>query len=268
MTDEQIFRCWEEFKQLLKSTNREGVDNVIKWLDETDFKFAPASTQFHNSFRGGLLKHSLDVYYSMYDFKTLIDFFNLSEDTIILTSLLHDVCKIECYETEMRNKKTPEGEWIQVLYYTFNEVRPWGHAPKSVIELQKRGLKLTDVEISMILNHMGYTSNEDTRVITKCFAKCPQSLVLHYADMNATFILESEDIPQRYKQKLEGNNLANSNSIYSQKQMIEVDGFKYRLAPQDSVVDNQEIIEVNIKDTQGLPQKVKVYSPHKDGLPF
>ena len=40
MDDKQIFEMWETFKDLLKSTNREGIDNLIKWLDESDFKFA------------------------------------------------------------------------------------------------------------------------------------------------------------------------------------------------------------------------------------
>ena len=78
MEDKQIFEKWEEFKSLLKSTNREGIENIITWLDESDFKCAPASTQYHSSMRGGLLYHSLQVYYHMYDFSNLIQFFGLT----------------------------------------------------------------------------------------------------------------------------------------------------------------------------------------------
>ena len=86
MEDKQIFDKWEEFKALLKSTKREGIENIITWLDESDFKFAPASTQYHNSVRGGLLAHSLNVYYHMYDFSNLIQFFDIPQDSIILTA--------------------------------------------------------------------------------------------------------------------------------------------------------------------------------------
>ena len=98
MEDKKIFDNWEKFKSLLKKTNREGIDNIIDWLDKSDFKIAPASTQYHNSEKGGLLQHSLNVYNHMYDFENLINFFDLKEDTIILTSLLHDVCKVHMYE--------------------------------------------------------------------------------------------------------------------------------------------------------------------------
>ena len=47
---------------LLRSTNREGIENVITWLsDESDFFEAPASTAFHGNYSGGLAEHSLNV---------------------------------------------------------------------------------------------------------------------------------------------------------------------------------------------------------------
>ena len=60
MDDEQIQSSWREFTELLLSTKREGIEEFIKWLDTTDFKYAPASSQYHSSYRGGLLKHSLN----------------------------------------------------------------------------------------------------------------------------------------------------------------------------------------------------------------
>ena len=51
----------EEFINLLKQTNREGMDKLIEFLERTDFFEAPASTRFHGCFKGGLLEHSLKV---------------------------------------------------------------------------------------------------------------------------------------------------------------------------------------------------------------
>ena len=52
----------EEFIELLKSTNRDGIDKLLAWIEKSDFYKAPASTRFHGSYEGGLLEHSLNVY--------------------------------------------------------------------------------------------------------------------------------------------------------------------------------------------------------------
>ena len=52
----------ERFIELLRSTGRAGVDNVISNLNDLGFFEAPASTVFHLNTPGGLLQHSLNVY--------------------------------------------------------------------------------------------------------------------------------------------------------------------------------------------------------------
>ena len=39
----------EQFIELLKSTNREGIENLLAFLEKTDFYAAPASTKYHES---------------------------------------------------------------------------------------------------------------------------------------------------------------------------------------------------------------------------
>ena len=51
----------EEFLNLLRSIKREGMEDLIKFIENTDFFKAPASTRFHGNFEGGLLQHSLKV---------------------------------------------------------------------------------------------------------------------------------------------------------------------------------------------------------------
>lgn len=53
----------EEFLNLLKSIQREGIEKLIAYLEKTDFFKAPASTRFHGNYEGGLLEHSLNVYH-------------------------------------------------------------------------------------------------------------------------------------------------------------------------------------------------------------
>ena len=52
----------EEFRNLILSINREGIERLVDFIDSTDFYTAPASTKFHGSYEGGLLEHSMKVY--------------------------------------------------------------------------------------------------------------------------------------------------------------------------------------------------------------
>lgn len=52
----------EQFIQLLRSTGREGVEDVLEELEENGFFKAPASMNHHLNYEGGLLEHSLNVY--------------------------------------------------------------------------------------------------------------------------------------------------------------------------------------------------------------
>lgn len=268
MDDKTIFEMWTQFKELLKSTNRKNIDNVIKWLDESNFKFDPASTQYHNSYRGGLLQHSLQVYYIMKeDFNNLNIFFELQDDTIIITALLHDICKVNCYITEYRNTKNEEGQWVKVPFYKFDDRNPLGHGEKSVMLLQKLGLELSNVEMMLIRNHMGFSETEDIRRVSKAFNYCPQSLVLCYADMLATFCLENKEMPSRFVEKVLGNSITNCLNELNKPKTITVNGMTYELAKPDEEVDDINVILLNYQD-KGITKQVKVYSPYKDGLPF
>ncbi len=86
----------EKFIQLLRKTNREGIEDLINFIEEkTDFFTAPASTRFHGSHEGGLLEHSMKVYEILdYKIKNNVIDLHVPEDTIIIVSLLHDICKV------------------------------------------------------------------------------------------------------------------------------------------------------------------------------
>ena len=59
---------------------------------------------------------------------------DFSEETIAIVALLHDVCKIDFYDIEMRNRKNEEtGQWEKVPFYTIKDNLPYGHGEKSVI---------------------------------------------------------------------------------------------------------------------------------------
>ena len=62
LTDLDIQNLKNQFIELLRSTKREGIENLIKFLEKSDFFTAPSSTRFHGAYKGGLLVHSLNVY--------------------------------------------------------------------------------------------------------------------------------------------------------------------------------------------------------------
>lgn len=51
----------EEFLELLRSTKRDGIEDVITDLEELGFFTAPASAGHHLNVEGGLVLHSINT---------------------------------------------------------------------------------------------------------------------------------------------------------------------------------------------------------------
>ena len=151
----------DEFISLLQSTKRDGVDSVIEDLCDWGFFEAPASSKFHLNVEGGLVEHSLnvckvalnvrDVMLAMDD--SLLE--ALPKDSVIIASLLHDVCKTDIYKPVIKKQKNQFGIWVDMPGYDLDYKKfPLGHGEKSVIMLLRSGLDLTDNEIMAIRWHM------------------------------------------------------------------------------------------------------------------
>lgn len=193
----------EKFAELLRSTGREGVDIVLRNLERLGFFEAPASTVFHLNVAGGLLEHSMNVCeMALMLRKQLIAKdasleARLPLDSVILVSLLHDVCKSEVYKKGTRNKKI-DGVWHEVDVYEVDYTAcPLGHGEKSVIRLMQWGLKLTMDEILAIRWHMGawdlaFQSAEMKGNISAAKDKAPLCTLLQCADGLASGILENK----------------------------------------------------------------------------
>ena len=93
---------------------RRGAEKLLEWLqsDSSDFFTAPSSTRFHGAYEGGLVEHSLNVYDCLCDYlarprtKELYGM-DYTEETIAITALLHDLCKVNFYTVDYRNAKNP-----------------------------------------------------------------------------------------------------------------------------------------------------------------
>ena len=168
----------EEFLMLLKSINREGMDELINFIERSDFFKAPASTRFHGSYEGGLLEHSLNVYKILSEkVKNCPIELNVSQDSIIIMSLLHDICKANFYKVDYRNAKNDLGVWEKVPYYTIDDTIPYGHGEKSVMMISEY-IKLTVEEKYAIRWHMGFTEPKEMySTIGQAYKKYPIALL-------------------------------------------------------------------------------------------
>ena len=178
----------EKFLELLKSVNREGMDNLINFIEKTDFFKAPASTRFHGSYEGGLLDHSLKVYEILkHKVENCIEKIEVSDDTLKIVALLHDICKANFYKVDYRNAKNSFGEWEKVPYYTVEDTIPYGHGEKSVMMLTEY-IKLTSEEKYAIRWHMGFTEPKEVyTTLGLAYQKYPLALLLFEADLEATY---------------------------------------------------------------------------------
>ena len=195
---ESLFKTEEQVKgfkrqtyfELIKPIQRAGFKQFCDWLHvNTDFLNAPASTRFHGAEKGGLLNHSLRVYYNL--LRLAKGDYNI--DTIKIVALYHDICKANFYEESQKNVKDKKtGQWKSVPYYTVNEQYPYGgHGAKSVYLLMAHGVPLTEEEAAAINCHMGgwdYTTYHNP---SNAFEKYPLAVYLHIADMLASYIDKS-----------------------------------------------------------------------------
>lgn len=191
----------EEFISIVKKNiTRNGVENLLTYLEESGFYTEPASTRYHGSYAGGLLDHSLNVYYSLIEEMKFI-FGNdwqkrYSLESVTIVSLLHDLCKIGRYKKGTKNVKDEEtGYWEQVEIYQYNnDYFSMGHAPLSLHRITKF-MVLTDEEAQAIYWHMGafdISQYSDTHQMCEAFKRNTLAFALHRADMIATYICENE----------------------------------------------------------------------------
>ncbi len=187
----------EEFIDIYKTNiTREGSDKLLEYLtsSKSDFFIAPASTRYHSAYAGGLAQHSLNVYHCMKDYmarERVAQVYGLtaSEETIAVTALLHDICKVNFYKTDYRNSKNDQGVWEKVPYYTIDDKLPYGHGEKSVYIISGF-MRLSRDESFAIRYHMGFSGNEDKNSVGRAFELFPLAFALSTADMEASYFLE------------------------------------------------------------------------------
>lgn len=199
-----------EFIELLRSTGRDGIDGVIEDLEDAGFFTAPASAGHHLNTEGGLVLHSLNtckaglaVLEAMTKLEPYLEN-EVKRESVIIATLLHDICKSDIYKRTTKRRKTNIGTWedsegYKVTYKNF----PMGHGEKSLVLLLISGLELSDDEMLAIRWHMGafgvnQNSFEDIRNFDTAKTLYPLVSIVQAADSLAAGIMErkGEDLDE------------------------------------------------------------------------
>lgn len=200
---------------LMLKVNRDGVMKLLDYLDKHGFYDAPASTRFHGNYKGGLADHSLNVCAMLYN-ENKVHNGGLSNETIIISSLMHDLCKVDFYVTEIKNVKkyvTEENKnefkglhikhetigdttydfcWVPTEAYSVQEQMPLPHGSKSLYILQGF-IKVTREEAFLITWHMGPYANisGDNYGFNNAVDYQPSVVLMYTADLLASSLYET-----------------------------------------------------------------------------
>lgn len=150
------------------------LETLIAHLENTTFFLDPASTKYHQSFKGGLFDHSLRVQRHMLDLTRKHGLKWSDPESIRIISLCHDLCKVGAYEI------VGEGE------YKHRKDHPEGHGDLS-LKLANAIITLTEEEQQCIRWHMGaYDHKDNWKVFENVLKGNPNVYWTHVADMTAT----------------------------------------------------------------------------------
>lgn len=210
MTQEEIQQNREQFIGLChEHIHREGLEQMLAYLDKTDFYNAPSSTTFHLNEAGGLCKHSMNVFDTLCRLYEHVAKPHLKEEntpfseeipmeSLAIAALFHDICKIRTYQPKERWKKDENGRWMSYPGYEVKDEFPFGHGEKSCLMLSWY-MRLKPEEMLAIRWHMGmYDMGENGSAQRRSFyAAAEKSLLvclLQSADFLASKLAESTTV--------------------------------------------------------------------------
>lgn len=199
---EQIPSVRDMIETALRKTEREGVDDLIAYMDEIGFFKAPASGGNHSNGEGGLAEHSLNVMTMIEKLGVAAlggDGYNAIQNSAVIAALLHDLGKCGDYGKQMYvpnmikdgrpTKAEPEQKYKQ------SEAKPWkrnpdllplDHATRS-IKLATLFIDLTEDEEFAIRYHDGLYETANYGVKGH---ETQLYMLLHWADLWSSRVLE------------------------------------------------------------------------------
>ncbi len=199
MEEQEIIRNKQLFKDACEvNIHREGLTRLLAYLDKTDFYVAPSSASYHLNEAGGLCKHSLNVFEIMQTLYASVvqpvlsrpetPFSDeISLESIAITALFHDLCKVKMYKPSERWAKDGNGHWYSYPSYEFQDEFPFGHGEKSCVIvgwfIPLRQEELLAIRWHMGMFDMGEAGSSSRFAYRAAMEKSPLVALLQAADM-------------------------------------------------------------------------------------
>lgn len=189
-TPEFIENTKQEYLTFLDKVERDGIEDLKNYLVNSDFFSCPASQYYHANYPGGLAWHSVNLTKIALGLNKIYKT-NISEESIIISGLCHDLCKIGNYNIETKWKKDDKGKWVSYKTYGNNNLPQCQHGPQSAL-IAARYIRLKEIEEQAICWHMGSfnQSTQENKVMGNAIGKNNLILIIQHADNASATIFE------------------------------------------------------------------------------
>ena len=176
----------DSFLKEVRKIKREGIEELITFLDESLFYKAPASTRYHLAEAGGLVEHSTNVLVTARKMNEALGN-PVNDESLTLVSLFHDLGKHRYFGKDFYEAKfLKSGEPAKTPYERNKDLISVPHEISSVHILSKY-IDLTEDETWAILQHNGMYSDLKYQLQGK---ETKLQMIVHWADMWASRIIE------------------------------------------------------------------------------
>lgn len=142
----------------LMSTDRPGMEDLIRYMEECGFFEAPCSSQFHLAAKFGLVHHTRNVMETAERIGVALlggAEYNKIQESVIIAAGLHDLGKMGQFEKPLYSvKRLKDGSTGKVPYEQNKELLPVDHEIRSVA-IASMFIDLTEEEQFAILYHNG-----------------------------------------------------------------------------------------------------------------
>jgi hypothetical protein len=168
-----------------KISKRAGVKELAAYLEKHGLFRAPASTKYHLCIEGGLLIHSVNVVKLALELKEKL-MPDKSEESVILCALFHDAHKVTDGFGHSTYDKNNTATSDKQPYFWNTKQLGYGGGHKSALIISKF-VDLTQDELQAIAYHDGPFVPAWDDIKSDPY---PMTLLIHYADMWSTWIVE------------------------------------------------------------------------------
>lgn len=172
-------------RKSLMATKRDGIIELMSYMQDIGFLTAPCSGKYHLAKEGGLLEHTVNVMKTAEKIGVALlggEEYNKIHDSVVIAAALHDLGK--CGQFDKPNY-IPDGDKFKTnpdLLYVPHEIRS--------VSIAQMFIDLTEDEQFAILYHNGLYTGLGESVKGN---ETQLYMILHWADMWASRVIEVEN---------------------------------------------------------------------------